>query len=102
MALAAIDSIREAELNAQKQIDAAVSDAQIAELSAKKKADGIITDAVEKTQTLTDHKSDKAYALAEEIIISAKNSALLDAEKLRSESAEKQDKINSRIMEIII
>ncbi|MBQ4105356.1 MAG: hypothetical protein IJC86_03095 [Clostridia bacterium] len=102
MAFVAIESIRDAELSAQKSIETAQSNSRQDLELAEKKASDIISQAHEKAKLCIEHKSDKARASADEIIVTAKNSALLEADALKSEAKKKQPEINKKILDIII
>ena len=102
MALQAIDAIRDAELSAQKEIETAQSDSRQAIQKAHETADAIIAEAEEKVCASVENASDRARKQAEEIKVSAHNSALLLSDELRKSSSEKQQIINERILQLIV
>lgn len=102
MALNSLEIIRESELAASKKISEAQATAQknlqIAEISAKDK----IAKAKADAKIILEHKSDKAYKKAEEIIISAQNSAKVEASRLEQDALKKQDLVNNEILQILM
>lgn len=101
MAFVALESIRQAELNAQKLIDEAKRESDDAIKEANNKAEKIIEEAYEDARVQTEIISDKANAQADEIIVTAKNSAILDSSKLKKSCEDKQDAVNERIFCLI-
>lgn len=102
MALCSLDAIREAEIAAQNRI-ATIEEESARRLSdTQKKADEIITQANVSAQNTIETYADKAHKSSEEVLITARNTALLDAERLRQECSEKQELVNKRIIELII
>lgn len=102
MAYSALESVRQAEIKAQEQIDSVQKKADLSVSDAKDTAAKIISDAKEKADLKISHDADKASLEADEIIITAKNKALLDAEQLKNDALSKQDAVNKAILELII
>ncbi len=102
MAFTAIDSIRQAEFSAQKRIEKAQLDAEISEKDAKQKAYKIIKDAKETASKLIESEKNIALKKAEDIVIDAKNTAILEADALEEECADKQNLINKKILRLIV
>ncbi len=102
MALQAIDAIRNAELQAQKAIDSAQAQSQQAIAEAQEKATDIIADAQDNVRVRVENASDRAYKESDEILVTARNSALLSADELRKSAEHKQQAVNDRILELIV
>lgn len=102
MALTAIDSVRQAELDAQKSIEEAQLEANAAENSAKLKAGNIIDDAKEAASIRIAVEKDRVSKKAEEIVVTAKNNAILEADALKIKCADKQEIINKKIVSMIV
>ena len=101
MALNAINRVREAELQAKKQVEDAEHSSEEAILSAKKKASLIEEEAKEKANLLFLHKEDKARKASDEIMVTSYNASLISSKKLKESCTAKQDSVNKRILEII-
>lgn len=101
MAFVALESIREAELNAQKQIDDVQKQSDDAIKEARVKADKIIEAAYEDARVHTETVSDKTKTQADEIIVTAKNSAILESSKLKKSCEDKQDAVNDKVFSLI-
>ncbi len=102
MALNNIEKIKNAELEASRKISEAEAQSRENLKNTRQKALEITKKAEEYSKITLEHKADKAKAKAEEIVISAANSAKLQAEALKSEALKKQDQVNNGILEIII
>ncbi len=102
MAFSTIDKVREAELSAQKAVSEAQLAADNSEMLALKEADELIAAATDKANSEIAHREDRAKTAAEEIIVTSRNSTLLEAEQLRRLCEQKQSEVNSRVLEIII
>jgi len=102
MALTALEKVRNAELDASNRIDNAKAESHKAIEDAKQKAQKIIADAQVDVKHDAEVNCDRAYAEADEIIVTAKNSAILKADEINKICAQKQDEINKKILSLII
>lgn len=102
MALNSLDIIREAEVSAGKKISEAQATAQKNLQDAENSAKDKIAKAKADVKIILEHKADKAYKKAEEIIISAQNSAKVEASRLEQAALKKQDLVNNEILQILI
>ncbi len=102
MALSAMESVRAAEIKAQQDIDAALSQADSMVSKAKIDASTIISDAETSSASTVEKSSDKAHAEAEEIVVTARNSALLEADKLKSDCLSRQQEVNDLIINLLV
>lgn len=101
MAFVAIESVRDAELAAQRCIELAQKSADEAVIIAQNKADGIIAAAQEEADRAVSVSADKASAQADEIIVTARNHAVLEADKLKKDCAAKQNSVNEAIINLL-
>ncbi len=102
MAFAAMESVRLAEQDAESRIQEAVNSADEAVAQAKKTYESIVSAAKVDAGTTVSHSTEKASAKAEEITVSARNSALLEAENLKSQCSSRQEAVNKAILELIL
>ncbi len=102
MALNAMDAIRTAEINAQNDVKLAQDKADAMVSEATKKAEAILSEASDSVKSRLESSSDKAYKASEEIVVTARNSAILEADKLKSDCLQKQALVNERIKELLI
>lgn len=102
MAYSALESVREAETKAQEQIDSVQKEANLSVAQAKDTASKIIAEAKEKSELKISHDADKASLEADEIIVTARNKAFLEAEQLKKDALSKQDAVNKAILELIV
>ncbi|MBQ8572794.1 MAG: hypothetical protein IJ451_04955 [Ruminococcus sp.] len=102
MALNSLETIRNAEHEASEQIANAESEARLSLQNAELEAKGLIANAKKDANSLVEHKAEKAKQKADEIVISAQNSAKLEAERQKSEALKNQDSVNNLILQIII
>ncbi len=102
MALHALDAIREAELSAQKSVVSAQENAQQRIADAQTQAEMLLAEAEEKVKFEKESSSERAYKKAEEVFVTSRNSALLQAEKLREDCMQKQTLVNEKVIELIV
>lgn len=102
MAQDTINSVRNAETLAQQRIEQAQEESKKSVAEAKAKAERIIASAQDKARAMVEHAEDKALSAADEISVTTRNSARLDAEKLSQSAESKQQAVNKRILEIIV
>lgn len=102
MALNTINAIREAERQAQNVIKRAQEEAELRISEASEKAVSLASKAYDSVKIRIESSVDKAHKVSEEIIVSATNSAILEAENLRKECLQKQALVNKRISELLI
>ncbi len=102
MAFAAMESVRLAEQDAQSRIQDAVNSSDEAVLQAKKTYESIVSAATADAETAVAHSIKKATAKAEEITVTARNGALLEADELKSQCADRQPAVNKAILELIL
>ncbi len=102
MALLAMDAIREAELSAQKAIQSAQKSSEQRIADSQLQADAIISEAKSKVSFEIENSVDRARKKSEEILITSRNSAVLQAEKLRADCAQKQNIVNKKVLELIV
>ncbi len=102
MALQAINVISDAELQAQKATDTVQTQSQHKIAEAKEKATDIIADAQDKVREIIENASDRANKESHEILVTARNKALLSADELQKSAEYKQQAVNVRILELIL
>ncbi len=101
MAFDAINRVRETELWSKMQIDKSESDVAELKSAAEKKAARIISDAKEKAGLQLLHKEGKAQADADEILVTARNAAVITVGNLKRSCADKQQTVNKKILDIL-
>ncbi|MBQ8000684.1 MAG: hypothetical protein IJ298_05625 [Ruminococcus sp.] len=102
MALFAIDSIREAELQSHRQIESAQLNSEFALSEAKKKAEEIVASAEETACVRLENASERAKKDSEEIVVTAVNSAILRADELRKSAELRQQALDNAILNLIV
>lgn len=102
MAFTTMESVRAAEQEAQTRIREAVLQADEAVAQARNNYDSIVSSAKQDACITVAHSSDKASAKAEEITVTARNRALLEAEELKKQCVGQQDAVNKAILELIL
>lgn len=101
MAYEAMENLRQAELSAIQQIESEIKKADEAFAKAKENSQLIISKAQKEAELRLESSRDKASNIAEEIIVTAQNNAVLEAEKLSIKSAERQDEINKAVISLL-
>ena len=102
MAFSTIDKVREAELSAQKAGVEAQRSAPQSAAETQREADDVVAAALEEAELDVAHREAKARANAEEIMVTSRNSSLLEVEKLKRSCEKKQSEVNRRVLEIIV
>lgn len=102
MASVLIESVRQAELESQKRIEEAQLKAQEIIKTAKVKSDAVLKKAEAEASYELELQSERASKEAEEIIITAKNAAVLEAERIKKDSLTKQAAVNIKILNMIV
>ena len=102
MAFAAMESIRVAEQDAQNRIQQAIRESQQSVDAAKTEYDSIVLSAQKDAEITIAHSVQKATDKADEILVTARNKAVLDADKLKQQCVQEQDAVNKAILELII
>ncbi len=102
MAFTAMESVRAAEQEAEARIREAVVQADGSVAQAKISYDSIVSAAKKDAEIAVAHSSEKASAKAEEITVTARNRALLEAEELKKQCLSQQDAVNKAILKLIL
>lgn len=102
MAFDALEIVRQAELAASRKIEEAEQSAVEAIKIAKVKSEAMINTAEQEVEAMVALSAEKAEAIADEIFVTAYNSALLEVDKLRTICIERQSEVNECVIDLLI